>query len=201
MGFGSTALRYAAVAFGAQKPTTQTTELERALLVKYLKGKKKIVEVGVFEGYTTKVLTENADADAKIYGVDPFFKGRIGISWGYRMSRAHNARALKKDRLTFVRTLSTEVGDQIPEKVDFVFIDADHSLDAIIADWSFWSNRIAPGGIIGLHDSIVPAHNPRVANFGSHQYFESTIKHDPRFEVLETADSLAILHHRGCGAA
>jgi hypothetical protein len=38
MGFGSTALRYAAVAFGALKPTTLTTELERTLLGQCVKG-------------------------------------------------------------------------------------------------------------------------------------------------------------------
>lgn len=196
MVLGATALRYAAVAIGAQQPSTQTTEKERALLIKYLNGRRKVVEIGVFEGFTTRVLTENADADATIYGVDPFFKGRMGISWGYRMSRAYNSSAVKGKKLIFVRKSSTEVGDQVPDRVDFIFIDADHSLDGITADWAFWSERVEPDGIIALHDSIVPPHNPRVVGYGSHQYYENHIKHDPRFEVLETADSLVILRRR-----
>jgi predicted O-methyltransferase YrrM len=193
MVFGSTALRFFAIFFGAVQPDTQTTEAERILLKKHLVGKKKIVEIGVFEGFTTRVLTESADADAKIWGVDPFFTGRIGICWGYQISRVYNQGALKNKKLSLVRALSTEVGDKVPTEVDFVFIDADHSLEGITADWAFWSKRIAPNGVIALHDSIVPPHNPRVADFGSHVYFESHIRHDDRFEFVETADSLAIL--------
>lgn len=193
---GSTALRFLGVALGVQNPTTQTNEAERTVLTKHLVGKKKVVEIGVFEGFTTRILTKNVDSDAKVWGVDPFFTGRIGISWGYQMSRAYNAEALKSGKLTLVRTMSTEVGYQVPLEVDFVFIDADHSLEGITADWAFWSERIAPNGIIALHDSIVPAHNPRVADFGSHKYFESHIRNDDRFEVVETADSLAVLRRR-----
>lgn len=196
MVIGSTALRFMAIAVGAQQPKTQTTEAERALLKKYLNGKKKVVEIGVFEGFTTKFLTEHSDANTRVWGVDPFFKGRVGISWGYQMSRVFNADAIRSDKLTFVRTFSTDVGDQVPAEVDFVFIDADHSLEGITADWEFWRNRIAPGGIIALHDSLVPAHNPRVAEFGSHKYFESHIRFDSDFELVETADSLAVLSRK-----
>lgn len=193
---GSTALRFLAISIGTAKPMTQTTEAERALLKRHVAGKKNLVEIGVFEGFTTRVLTENADLDAKIWGVDPFFPGRMGICWGYQISRYYNANALKAKKLRFVRALSTEVGNQVPNEVDFVFIDADHSLEGITADWAFWSKRITPGGIVALHDSIVPPHNPRVANYGSHKYYESHIRNDDRFEVVETADSLAVLRRR-----
>ena len=142
------------------------------------------------------MLAEYADADALVWGVDPFFKGRVGISWGYQICRAYNARALKSGRLKLIHALSTEVGDRVPGEVDFVFIDADHSLAGITADWAFWSKKIEPNGMIALHDSLIPVHNPRVATFGSHRYFESHIRFDQRFEVIDAANSLAVLRRK-----
>jgi hypothetical protein len=39
----------------------------------------------------------------------------------------------------------------------------------------------------------VPDHDPSVAELGSHQFFESEIRHDPRFVLLEQVDSLSVL--------
>ena len=33
-----------------------------------------------------------------------------------------------------------------------VFIDGGHSLDAALADYRNWAPRIAPGGILAIHD-------------------------------------------------
>jgi hypothetical protein len=47
-----------------------------------------------------------------------------------------------------------------------------------------------------LHDTKVPAHDLSVAQLGSHQYFESVIQSDPRFEVVDTVDSLSVLKRK-----
>jgi predicted O-methyltransferase YrrM len=190
---GASVLHFCAVAAGFEKPQTQTTQLERNLLVAHLPGKKRIVEIGVFEGFTTHVLAQHADPDAIIYGVDPFFKGRLGVSWGYQIAKIHNADALQDGRVVLIRALSVEVGERVPSVVDFVFVDADHSFEGIRKDWVFWTDRISSGGIIALHDSFVPSHNPRVADYGSHKYFESHIRGDPRFELISRVDSLALM--------
>ena len=196
MTIGDSALRYIGVVLGASLPRSQTSSNERELLKKYIGGKKCIAEIGVFEGFTTRVLTECSDADARIYGVDPFFSGRLGISWGYKMSQAYNYDAIRRGKLSLVRAKSIMVGNQVPSELDFVFIDADHSLDGIISDWEFWSERIKADGVIALHDSLIPNYNPRVADYGSHLYFEQHIKFDRRFEFIDCVDSLAIMKRR-----
>jgi predicted O-methyltransferase YrrM len=161
-----------------------------------LRGKSRIVEIGIGEGFTTRVLAENADDGAQVFGVDPFLRGRIGISWGLQIARAHNARYLRNGRVKFVRSLSTQVGSRIPCPVDFIFIDGDHSLGGITADWAFWSSRVKPGGIIALHDSLVVSSTFDAVKHGSTQYFESHIRGDTRFTLVGEADSLAVLQRK-----
>jgi predicted O-methyltransferase YrrM len=181
------------VGIGSELPHTQTTQAERDLLAKHLPGRRHIVEVGVFEGFTTRVLTEASDPDATVYGIDPFFTGRAGISWGLVIARHYNRAHLATGKLKLIRSLSTEVADKVPENVDFVFIDADHSLDGIKADWAFWSERTSVGGIVALHDTLVPPNRSKLPEYGSHRYFRSHIQHDPRFETVGKIDSMAIL--------
>ena len=37
--------------------------------------------------------------------------------------------------------------------VDFLFIDADHSYEAVKADWSQWFPKVKRNGYIALHDA------------------------------------------------
>lgn len=57
---------------GLELPQTQTTAAERALLEKYAQGESTIVEIDVFEGFTTRVLAQPADPTAVVDGVAPF---------------------------------------------------------------------------------------------------------------------------------
>jgi predicted O-methyltransferase YrrM len=192
---GRSALHYAKVMLGFDEPQTQTTAAERELLASFLPGAKRIVEIGVFEGRTTRVLAECADADAVIYGIDPFYAGRLGISWGERIARNYNGKHLA-NKVRFVSKLSTEVDGDVPTPVDFVFVDGDHSLDGIKADWAYWSERLAPGGIIALHDTLLTPEKPPGYTLGSIEYFRDYIRHDPRFEILKQQDSLTVLKKR-----
>ena len=77
---GKSAIHYARFVAGLDEPQTQTTPGERGLLASFLSGAKRIVEIGVFEGRTTRMLADRADPEAVIYGIAPFFSGRLGIS-------------------------------------------------------------------------------------------------------------------------
>ncbi len=190
---GRTALHYLHVLSGRELPQTQTTDAERAALVSYLPGRKRIVEVGVFEGFTTRLLAESSDCDAVVYGVDPFFRGRLGISWGLKIATTYNRQFLRSGKLKLVRAMSTQVADAVPLSVDYVFIDADHAIKAIAADWTFWSDRLRLGGTIALHDVILVPGKSHASEFGSHKYFRTHIRNDRRFEIIAQQDSLAIL--------
>lgn len=178
---------------GFDGPETQTTAAEQETLRLHASGKRRLVEIGVFEGYTTRRLAEAMAPDGELYAVDPFLSGRIGVCWGELIARRELAHLRRQRRVEFVKAFSHEANQQLTGVFDFVFFDGDHSLDGIKRDWADWSPRIAPGGIIALHDSIVPPHNPAVVELGSCQYFDSHIRHDPAFAIVAQTDSLSVL--------
>ena len=156
-----TFLHYVGVLIGSEMPQTQTTEAERASLLAHLPGKKVVVEVGVFEGFTTRLLAEAADDNAIVYGVDPFSPAEPG-SRGASGSRLRTTGSTSRGRFGSSEPSARRL-EPDPDTVDFVFIDADHSLDGISADWVFWSKRCRPGGVIALHDTIPWARDEREA--------------------------------------
>lgn len=193
---GRSALHYAKFILGLEGPQTQTTPAEREALASCLRGAKRIVEIGVFEGFTTRMLADNADFDAVVYGIDPFFSGRLGVCWGELIARTYNSKHIKCGKVHFVPKLSTEVDYDVPTPVDFVFVDGDHSLQGIKADWDYWSERLATGGIIALHDTLPTREKPLGYTLGSIEYFRNHICHDPRFEIIKQQDSTSILRKR-----
>jgi predicted O-methyltransferase YrrM len=91
-----------------------------------------------------------------------------------------------------IRDLSHDAAKFLPTEFDFIFLDGDHSLAGIARDWNDWAPRVEAGGVFAQHDTRVPEHDPTVAGLGSYQYFESRIRVDPRFELLEQVDSLSL---------
>jgi predicted O-methyltransferase YrrM len=193
---GKSVVHYGRVLAGLDQPETQTTVAEREVLASFLPGAKRIVEIGVFEGFITRLLAERADPCAVIYGIDPFFPGRLGICWGERIARGYNRGHLASGRVRFLAKLSTEVTDEVPTPVDLVFVDGDHSVDGIKADWAHWTERLARGGIVALHDTLLTPDKPPGYTLGSIEYFRDHIRHDPHFEIIKQRDSLSVLRKR-----
>jgi predicted O-methyltransferase YrrM len=181
---------------GLDEAQTQTTQYERDCISRYAVGKLRAVEIGVFEGVTTGVIASALPEGAELFGVDPFIAGRAGICWGKSIATKEAYHFKPRCHISFVEEFSHEASLKIDGTFDFVFIDGDHSLQGIIQDWDDWSARVDAGGIIALHDTVVPAHNPNVANLGSHRYFLDHIQHDDRFEIIEQVDSLSILRRK-----
>jgi predicted O-methyltransferase YrrM len=176
---------------GLDDALTQTTENERNCLARFAKNRKLALEIGVWEGISTRVLRRHMDRDGILYAVDPFYVGKLGVCW----SRPIAVREAKRDpqgaRVIFVRALSHDAAKTLRARFDFAFIDGDHSFEGIRQDWADWSDRVVPGGIICLHDTTLQPNSPLV--LGSHQYFESHIRTDPRFRLVAQVDSLSVM--------
>jgi predicted O-methyltransferase YrrM len=181
---------------GFAQADTQTTVAEREAITRYATEKMRAVEIGVFEGVTTGTIAAALDEKATLYGIDPFISGRIGICWGKAIAMSQAYRLDPKCKIQFVEEFSNVAAEKIDGTFDFVFIDGDHSWDGIVQDWKDWSTRVDAGGIIALHDTVVPDHNRRVALLGSHKYFIEHIQHDDRFELVEQIDSLSVLRRK-----
>jgi predicted O-methyltransferase YrrM len=57
----------------------------------------------------------------------------------------------KRVRVLHMDTLAAAA--HVPDgSLDFVFIDADHSYEAVAADIDAWRSKVKPGGILSGHD-------------------------------------------------
>lgn len=179
---------------GLDDAATQTSAAERAAIARFAQGRRSALEIGVFEGVTTALIAKQLAPNGTLFAVDPFFPGRLGICWSRYIAQREVRRAGVAPKVNFIRSLSHEAASRLTENgFGLIFIDGDHSLEAIRQDWADWSGRIAPDGVILLHDTQVPPHNPLVRELGSYRYFQETISRDPRFQILEIVDSLSVL--------
>ena len=50
------------------------------------------------------------------------------------------------------RGLSVEVSRELSVALDFLFLDGDHSEEAVESDLSAWLPKVKPGGVVAMHD-------------------------------------------------
>lgn len=174
---------------------TQTSEAERATLARHAAGKKRLVEIGVWHGVTTKLLLNAMTPGGLLLAVDPYPKGRFGFSVQRVIAQREIARAtvgtMEWQRLTGVEAARFYAASERPP-VDFIFIDGNHSYEGLRGDWEAWSPLVAPQGIIALHDSCSSAER-NIEDAGSVIFTRKVILPDPRFRLLETVDTLTVM--------
>ena len=129
---------------------------------------RTVVEIGTATGGTLFMLTQIAPADATIISVD-LPGGRLGGEMSserhrYPLWRARLYRGFARDQQTVhvIRADSHDpstveaVGRRLPEaKIDFLFIDGDHSYGGVRRDFELYSPLVRKGGVVAFHD-IVP---------------------------------------------
>lgn len=121
-------------------------------------GCKVGAEIGVLKGEFSERLCSTVPG-LRLYCVDPYTPYMDGRSaWG--MSQAtHDANyqeattRLSPYSATFILKPSLEASLCIPDSsLDFVYIDGDHSYDAVMLDLIVWSRKVRRGGIVAGHD-------------------------------------------------
>jgi predicted O-methyltransferase YrrM len=97
-------------------------------------------EVGVCQGGMSAALLHAAPS-LTLYMVDIRFRGAVENT------------AFAGERAKIVKCRSPEAAEQFADKFfDFVFIDADHSLEAVEQDIIAWAPKVKDGGLLCGHD-------------------------------------------------
>jgi predicted O-methyltransferase YrrM len=184
---------YIAWTVGLAPATTQTTVAERDCLARHASGRRRLVEIGVWHGVTTKRLRAAMHPQGVLSAVDPFPVGRLGFSVQQHIAH-REVGSVANGHVSWLRTTGAAAAhDHAP--VEFVFIDGDHSEQGLLADWRAWSPLVESGGIVALHDSRSTPERP-IDDAGSVKVTNEVILRDQRFSVVDTVDSLTVLQRR-----
>jgi predicted O-methyltransferase YrrM len=153
-------LRSVFVGAGLIPPRTMHSEADAGVLRAAARGRRRAVEIGVYEGSSAVVLCEVLDPGAELHLIDPFGQqGRaLPAGWGATegASRRVVARAGRRregPRVTWHVEYSAAVAARWIGEVDLLFIDGDHSEEGVRADWEAWNRFVAPGGEVVFHDA------------------------------------------------
>lgn len=179
--------------------TSQTIAQELEALERYAFGAQVALEIGTHQGVSAARIARALGPNGSLYCVDPWEETAGSANPCWEMCRRHLQRQGVMDRIRILRGFSLDVAELIPGGLDFVFVDGDHSRKGIEIDWGIVTAKIAPGGIICLHDSLVPA-GGNVARHDSSVFFDEVIRQDPRFDFVEGIHSLAVLRRRSSDA-
>jgi predicted O-methyltransferase YrrM len=183
---------------GLAQAQTQTTAAERDAIARHATGRKVLAEIGVWHGVTTARIRRAMAPDANLYAVDPFPVGRLGFCVQERIAHREVGR-IRNGVVHWVkrtgREAAVELADRLAGRLEFIFIDGDHTYDGVAGDWNGWAGLIAPGGVIGLHDSRATPERP-IHDSGSVRFTEEVVRRDPRYEVIDEVDSLTVVRRR-----
>jgi predicted O-methyltransferase YrrM len=168
---------------------------ESACLLGHAAGKKRLAEIGVWEGGTTRRLRGVMAPDATLVAIDPYPPGRSGLNYQKFIAAAEVA-AVRNGTVVWLRQTGAEAARApgvLAAPFDFVFVDGNHTYEGLRQDWEGWSPLIEPGGIIALHDSLLPEGK---VDAGSVRYSNEVVVHDPRFGVVDEVFTLRVLRRR-----
>jgi predicted O-methyltransferase YrrM len=119
-------------------------------LAKESKFRGIIVEIGSYKGLSTACLAFGSleGNKAKVYAIDPHLEYDSEKEFKENIAKLN----LTSIVTPFVMT-SEEAAKIINEPVKLIFIDGDHSYEAVKKDFELWFPKMAPGGVMAFHDS------------------------------------------------
>lgn len=117
------------------------------------------IEIGVARGESSYAILENCQNVTKLYGVDPYLAYK---DWNGPVDQEHNDKTkqiamknLQEFDGRFV--LGNQTSDEFrktlgDEKVNFIYVDGDHSYDGVKKDLGNYYDCVSKGGIFAGHD-------------------------------------------------
>ena len=173
---------------------------ERDCLVRHASALSTVVELGVFQGASTKTLRSLIDPGGRLFAVDPFWPGRLGISFARLIARIE-AKRVRGGTVIWLRMTdgeaAVEVSKLVPGGVDLVFSDfVPGDYEAHERLWTVWRDVVRPGGIFIQSMSQV-VDRRTAADYATVRFARDVLMSDPQFECIETIDTFTVLRRRG----
>lgn len=122
---------------------------------------RSIVELGTWKGSTAKIL-RGLFPEAHLYLIDSWAPSSEYLEKGgptslqaedYETCYKQVSKFFEQDpQVSVIRKTSVEGIKDVPNEVDLVFIDADHSYESVKQDIGIWGKKVRKGGLLSGHD-------------------------------------------------
>lgn len=132
--------------------TTANELFKLNALAKELGRKSVAVEIGSYIGASSLMIALGLGRDSRLICIDTWQNDAMTEgNWdSFEVFKKNTHKVGHK--IDPWRMTSVEAGKIFNEKIDFVFIDGDHSYEGVKQDVDLWLPRLKSGGIIALHD-------------------------------------------------
>lgn len=121
------------------------------------------VEIGSAHGWSTCLIALALEQNLKgmLYAVDP----HVPNDWSdpnpnqsLDALRANLHASGLSQRVRIIRKTTANAASELPGRIDFAFVDGDHSFDGVKTDWELLRPRLNPWSIVVFHDSLWEVH-------------------------------------------
>lgn len=161
----------------------------------------RAVEIGSWQGKSTVCIAQGLrqKQGAQLTCIDPFdasgdneskdmYDGRESdLDGPLRRAFEENLKGAEVRDLVDVRVgFSHDHVAEVHESIDLLFLDGDHSYEAIRRDFEDWSPKIKNGGYLAMHDVVHPVHE------GPRRVVDELIKNDPQWLEQRYVDSMFV---------
>lgn len=140
------------------------------------------LELGVWYGINMGHLLEECPNIKLLIGIDPYLPYQDWnryIDEDMMMHAYNSARSIVErfpDRSDIIRTTSKNASEQFKGKLDFIFIDGDHSYERCYEDLNLWYDHVRPGGLFSGHDFSLPGVNKALLQFRTERNIKGFFK-------------------------
>jgi hypothetical protein len=175
-------------------PAQHTLEENRALR-RWARGRKALVEIGVAEGASALALRQVMYADGVLYLIDPFHLSRFPIMNSVRRIARRTVSHSRNGRVEWVEQFSWAAARSWAHSIDFLFIDGDHSEEAVRQDWNDWSGFLGSEGVVAFHDARTFPSGWTSASDGPVMLVDQLFRNSRRsgWEIVDEVHSLVIV--------
>lgn len=192
-------LQVATTALHLRRTRVLLTANDTAILEKWVRDRRSLVEIGVFEGGSTLVLRQLMHPEGVLTGIDPFVEiepAEAGQRGNLTISKMIVNRC-KRGQVRFISDFSHNAAKTWTEPLDFVFIDGDHSEEGCQQDFEDWEKFVKPGGVILFHDARLgrPSEQPWMGCEGSTEVVNKLFRRQqhPRWKIVDEGGSIVVI--------
>jgi hypothetical protein len=124
----------------------------------------RVVEIGSYHGRSAIVLASAAPDGVEVIAIDPHggndrgpqqYEGEVDDGQrDHETFVANIRRAGVIDRIRHIRKASQDATDDVPGRVELLYIDGAHRYHPARADIERWGAKVAPGGTLLIHDTF-----------------------------------------------